>query len=254
MSFNAHVSVLKTGLGKVAPIANPDNDKKKPKSQLFSHPYTNTWVCSRKNGGKTSLLFHILKRLLKRNTIVITMCPSHSKDVAWRSIIEWLDEHERTHFEYYGLNDRGEDEGDEAESPIDSLIHYLKTSTDDPKLKLDYVIIFDDLGTEVRDRRLSNLLKKNRHFKCNIIISSQFATDLEPQAIAQIDNCFLSKGNNIDKLEHVCKLLDLPIEFDEFNSLYNIGTERPFSFLHIDTRKNKYYSNFDYELIDKAKP
>ena len=37
----------------------------------------------------------------------------------------------------------------------------------------EYIIIFDDLSSELKSQSLLTLLRKNRHFKTKLIISSQ---------------------------------------------------------------------------------
>src|SRR6185437_11733738 len=51
----------------------------------------------------------------------------------------------------------------------------------------EYIIIFDDLSSELKSRSLLSLLKFNRHFKSKLIISSQWLHDLLPESRKQID-------------------------------------------------------------------
>ena len=58
----------------------------------------------------------------------------------------------------------------------------------------EYMIIFDDLISELKSRSLFSLLKPHRHFKAKLIISSQWLNDLLPESRKQIDLFLLFKG------------------------------------------------------------
>ena len=58
----------------------------------------------------------------------------------------------------------------------------------------EYMIIFDDLSSELKSRSLLSLLKFNRHFKAKLIISSQWLHDLLPESRKQIDLFLIFKG------------------------------------------------------------
>ena len=58
----------------------------------------------------------------------------------------------------------------------------------------EYMIIFDDLSSELKSRSLLSLMKFNRHFKAKLIISSQYLNDLLPESRKQIDLWLISKA------------------------------------------------------------
>ncbi len=118
-----------------------------------------------------------------------------------------------------------------------------------PKLKAaEKIFVFDDLGQELRHDSISQLMKTNRHQHAKVILSSQWITDLHPQAIKQLDYCLLFKSFNKEKLERIHSLLDLGILYDEFEALYKYATSTPFSFLYIDVRNEQYRKNFNESL------
>ena len=51
----------------------------------------------------------------------------------------------------------------------------------------EYMIVFDDLSDELKSKSLFTLMKKNRHFKTKLIISSQWLHDLLPESRKQLD-------------------------------------------------------------------
>lgn len=246
--IRGRIEVLPLVGGKrIRPLENKDNDVKK-KNQLFSHPYSNIALIAKKNSGKTSLINHILKRLANKKTFVLIVCPTAHKDPGWRQILDMLDSKDVT---YETLSSYNETDEETSESAFDLFINYMQSvdTQDMPENKKPrFIIVSDDMGQANRDKRVASLMKKNRHLKLNFIISSQWGTDLSPDSISQIDQCFLSRGNNQQKLQHITSKLDIPIEFDLFHEIYKEATEKPYSFLRIDVRSNKYYVGFSHEI------
>jgi hypothetical protein len=74
-----------------------------------------------------------------------------------------------------------------------------------------YVIIFDNLSSDLKDPNVSHILKKNRHLKTKIIISSQYILDIAPISRRQIYVNMLFSGLNEDKLMEVFKNADLNV-------------------------------------------
>ena len=64
----------------------------------------------------------------------------------------------------------------------------------------EYIIIFDDLSSELKSKSLLSLLKFNRHFKAKLIISSQWLHDLLPESRKQIDLFLIFKGFSEEKI------------------------------------------------------
>ena len=60
----------------------------------------------------------------------------------------------------------------------------VKKSIDEPKKPVapECIFIFDDMSAELRKEDINCLLKKHRHYKCKIILSSQSTTDLNPSS------------------------------------------------------------------------
>ena len=108
-----------------------------------------------------------------------------------------------------------------------------------------YCFVFDDISTELKDLSMPAFLKVHRHYQAMSIISSQYPLDLESSGRKQIDDWILFKGHSKDKLESIHKDSDVEIEFDEFNNIYHHAVKPNYSWLHVDTRKNKLTQRFD---------
>jgi hypothetical protein len=116
-------------------------------------------------------------------------------------------------------------------------------------LSPEYMIIFDDLSSELKSRSLLSLLKFNRHFKAKLIISSQWLHDLLPESRKQIDLFLIFKGFPDKKLTEIYRDCDSGVPFDTFLQMYKKATKKPHSFLYIDTRNDSFRRNFDSKFI-----
>lgn len=112
----------------------------------------------------------------------------------------------------------------------------------------EYILCFDDLGEDLRKKAVSQLLIKNRHFKCKVIILSQWLNFLRPVAIRQLDYVLMFGGFNEDKLEELHQKLDLPIEIPDFVNKYRTATKEKYHFLYIDIAEDVYKEGFNNKL------
>ena len=103
------------------------------------------------------------------------------------------------------------------------------------KLSHEIIFIFDEQGSLLRNQKVTDLLKKNRHYKTKVIISSQYIHDLQPGALKQLDYMIVFGGQPEDKLKLIHKHLDLSFSFDMFHNIYKQATSKCFSFLYIYT-------------------
>lgn len=113
------------------------------------------------------------------------------------------------------------------------------------RLSPQFILVFDDLGEDLRKKSISQLLIKNRHYRCKTIILSQWISYLPPTAIRQLDYVILFGGFPSDKLEDLHKKLDLSDSPEEFEAEYKAATAKKYSFLTIDIVDNTYRTKFD---------
>ena len=117
----------------------------------------------------------------------------------------------------------------------------------------EYIIIFDDLSSELKSSSLLRLMKFNRHFKTKLIISSQWLHDLLPESRKQFDVFLIFKGFPLKKCELIYRDCDIAIPFEIFYKIYKKATKKPFSFMYIDTRSDSFRCNFNQEFIIHSK-
>jgi hypothetical protein len=133
--------------------------------------------------------------------------------------------------------------------------HQTSLVAKDPYQSPEYLLVFDDLSTELKDPSFTSLVKKNRHYKVKTITSTQWVHDVRPDALKQMDYILLFKGFTDDKLEKIIRDGALGVDFARLNQLYNHAVKEPFNFLYIDTRHDGFRKNFNqmYKInnIDK---
>ena len=118
------------------------------------------------------------------------------------------------------------------------------------KIACKYLLIFDDISSQLRNNTLlTKLLKMGRHFKCTVIISSQYIHDLEPQALENIDYYLLLKGHRGEKIKKVYEYSDPVITFENFLQLYKTATQDNYNFFYVDKNNSSYRKNFNEEFI-----
>lgn len=270
----------------VKAIPLPEIDPRPVKGcDICSEIYANIFLCAKKKSGKTSALFKILKECTTKKTIIIVFCSTVYKDPNWIEIRKYFEKKGNDIRIYTSLYEDGEDEldklihelseeakeeekeEDHEEKPrldkcdeilvrLGALQNTNKEKEEKPrkpkKCKYqspEYIIVFDDLSTELKSRSLLSLLKKNRHFKTKLIISSQWIHDLLPESRKQIDLFLIFKGFPEKKLGEIYKDCDSGLPFETFYEIYKKSTIKPYSFMYICTRSDSYRCNFDKQFI-----
>ena len=153
------------------------------------------------------------------------------------------------------LQEKAAPDGEEAEEPQCTLPYVSMAETKEESGSAararyqspEYIIILDDLSDELKKKSVETLLKKNRHFKCKVIISSQWLNDIPPAALGQMSVVCLLRGFSVDKLVEFHSKARLGVDQERFVEMYREATSEPFGFLYIDMDKNKYRNKFDRE-------
>lgn len=265
------ISLSKINNDIVKPIKIDVKDSNKPilGADLFSEIYANICIISKKKTGKTTIVYNIIKKCANRNTKVIIFSSTFYKDASFDSIREFCDKHNIYVEGYTSLKD---DNGqDILEGMIKELENEVKEDKEDkePKKKKiislfddsdeeeeekpkkykyrspEYLFIFDDLSNELKSKSINMFLKKNRHFKSKVILSTQYIHDIKPESLKQMDYFLLLRGHSDDKLEQFYKHADLSIDLDVFRKIYKNSTEEKYNFLYIDSNNQEFRKNFN---------
>ena len=239
-------------------------------SKLFPDPYSNIFLVARKRSGKTSAIFKILRECMTKDTTLICFVSTIHKDRTWQLITKYFENKGNNVLKYTSLMEDGinqlealvkhlENENPEDEEEKEKVIQgrgVLKFNDDEEEIKgegkrkskyvpLEYIIVCDDLSDELKNKSLVSLLKKNRHFKAKVIISSQYLNDLLPESLKQIDYWLVFKSIPEEKLQHIYKMADISIPYELFIQIYKKATEKMYSFLYIDTQREQFRRNFN---------
>jgi len=268
------------------PLLNEEDKRPVKGGALFSELYANVFLCAKKKSGKTSTIYKIIKESVGRSTHIIAFVSTLYKDANWKSIRKWC-EMKGVEFEgHTSLNEEGvdmldelvnrlQDEAkfDEEEEEISRRVSKLERKVgihkcpvqidgesdedDEDKQKKkkkekyrapEYLVILDDLSNELKSRSLVTLLKKNRHFKAKILLSSQYLNDLLPEARKQLDYFLVYRGQPEKKLDEIYRDADVNVDKEEFYDIYKFATEKEYSFLYIDTKTSEFRRNFNFKI------
>lgn len=250
---------------KVVPISVPKLKPNKIKGyELFPELYSNIYLCAKKKSGKSSAINKILTNCADKHTALIFFASTIHKDDTLRAIVKKFKKKGNPVMVHTSIKEEkvdklkefldtlkcdDSDDDDEKKEPA----KYIEVDSDDDdkprrkpkKLAPEMIFVFDDLGDELRIPSVNQLLKTNRHYKCKVIISSQYPNDLTPQALKQMDYCILFGGHSQDKLEIFFNHYDLHIPFTQFCALYNDATSKKYNFLYIDRNDQRFRKNFN---------
>lgn len=258
---------------KISKIKLPVRDEKKVRGGDLLPLFSNTFICAKKNSGKTTVIFNILKKCVDKNTIVDLFVSTIEKDRSWIQILEFLKKkgiQVNAH-----MSSTSEDGRDLIKEIIDQPVEFsddesdgeeennglMYISVNEPKeekapvvrrrknkITQKRIVILDDIGNELKKPSIDQLLKVNRHLHSKVILSSQYLNDLSPQARRQIDVWLLFNGCKREKLQTVMRDCDTHLEYPVFEQIYKYATSEKYNFLYIDCHHSKFRRNFNQEI------
>lgn len=255
-------------------------------ADIIPEPYPNIFLLGRKKSGKTSTIFHILKNKVGKKTHVTIISGSVYNDANWKSIRAFLDQNGISYDAYESvtikegsqrinvldnlveeLNMKAEereeeelkkDEKQEGSGTRDTKDIYLdamiggsdkkKKEKKEKYLTPEQIIILDDLSTELRNQSVASLIKKNRHYKALVLISSQYLKDLTPATRQNIDVWIIFRGQEMKLLKTVHEDASVPFSFDQFVGMYKKAMEHDRSFFYVNSTYDDYRIRFTHQF------
>lgn len=259
----------------IEPIKLPTDGQKPLKGHdIFSIPYCNAFLVAKKKSGKTCTIFKILKSLAGKKTQIIVFCSTFYNDASWVEINKHFEKKKINVIPYTSIYENGLNQieefidglTDEAKIPDEDLLKTeiicVGNSEIHTKIKkefmvkkekkhdyVDYILVADDLSSELKDKAFASLLKKNRHFKMVNVLSSQYYLDLDKSGRMNVDYILIWGGQPEEKLRSIHKESDMSISFEDFKKMYDMATAEKYKFLYCDIRNDKFRICFDKEII-----
>jgi hypothetical protein len=242
-------------------------------SDLFPSLYANILILAKKNSGKTTVVYNILKQCADKDTHIIVFSATHAKDATWIAIKEYLEKKGITstfHDDVVedGVNliqvyldqmkkDNKDDDDDGEEEKRENIYNCRYDDTEEvltvkqrkkrakKYLSPEYIFIFDDMSMSLRNPYTSILAKQHRHYKAKVITSTQYIHDCAPDFIKQQDYILLFPSIDAEKIAILYKHIVLPIDFELFLKIYLFITQEKYQFLYIDINKSTFRKNFN---------
>lgn len=240
---------------KVEPVDGGEkfNPKKIIGYDYFNEPFCNIFIVARKNSGKTTLIYNILRHVMdpkyKSKQHVHFFVGTIKHDKLYDSIKELLDYHEIDYDENDSLYDP-----ESGENLIEKMMKEINDVDKDNYEYAQHIFIFDDLSLELKKSLvIPVLMKENRHLKSKIIISSQYITDIVPAARSQVDYCLAFYGLSNSNLLNLYDSLNIWLpDYEVFKKLYIAVTKPLYNFLYIDNIKKEFRANFNISIKDQS--
>lgn len=236
--------------------------------------YANIYICAQKRSGKTNLINKILEKCIDSDTQVIVFAATHDLDDNWKYIKEQLEKRKINAMYYSAIEE-------DKHNNLEDVLKYMKDAItsaeikqteDNPnnyiqivkfdvskgvKLKVKqpkkqvpkFMLIFDDMTVELKNKDIGKLLKTFRHYKSKVIVSSQWPNDIKPEARKQIDFFLLFGGHSKEKLEVLYTDMGISMPFESFYDVYKNITKEKYQFLYVNQHTGELRHNFDKKII-----
>jgi hypothetical protein len=220
--------------------------------ELFKSPYCNIGIFSSKNRGKTTLINTIIWKSIDKNTKVHIFCSTIEKDPSWIAISEKLAQKGIDVFTYSSIFPESKDDVGLADIFASKKEEEDDKDSKDEKRKViapELLIIFDDMPVEeLRHKLVYNILKKNRHYKAQIIISSQYGLDINANSRKQVDYWLLLGGLQESMLKNIYNSGGFSMSFEIFMKMYKQATREQYGFLMASSIFEDYRINFSEQF------
>lgn len=216
---------------------------KKPVNPIYDEAFPNIFIVGRKESGKTNLILNILRNIVDPKTIIVLFCSTHDTSTMWKFIKQEF----ASQIAAFTSIVEHDIKTKKDINNLDAFIARMKK----PKRNLEdnnYIVIFDDISDETRNKSLKKLFKENRHYKTTTIASSQSAKDLLPGCISQLGICLMLDGIDDDNVEHLRSHMGLWFRPKDFIRAYKVATAKKYDFLYVDRAANKLRQNFNTQI------
>jgi hypothetical protein len=271
------IKVFKLNTHEVRPIPKDEEDDRPVLGGDIIQLNSNVYCVAPTACGKTTVIFHMLKKICSKKTTLVLLVSTACNDENWLAIKKWAKQKGIRVIEHNSMKENGKDilaeyvdemmaeakakeekEAQEAEmmyrKRIEKSPYAFPVDEEEKKEKRSkyrsskYVYVFDDLANEICSSSYENLLKKARHFEITTITSSQDMKDCKPASRAQFRQFLLWKGLNEERLENIYNCIGAQMPYEKFKCMYHYATKEKYSFFYVAPRTQDYRINFNKQF------
>ena len=176
-------------------------------------PFTISLLLGRRNTGKSTLLKDLLFHLQEHSDVCICFTPTESAAALFRTITPGALVHDT------GL----------SLAVLEQLMSVQREIGRTPgKTMRRVTLVLDDCSSNaaaLRSPVISDLFRNGRHQKITVLLTSQYATDLNPGLRAQVDYTFCMRDGCVQNKKRLHQLYAGSIaKFEDFSSVFNTVT------------------------------
>jgi hypothetical protein len=91
--FYNYIVMIKINNLKVKPLKTEFTEKKIKHAEMFNNAYPNIFISAKKNSGKSTLIYNILKHCATNKTIIRLFSTTYENDNTIRSMLEKFDKY-----------------------------------------------------------------------------------------------------------------------------------------------------------------
>ena len=139
------------------------------------------------------------------------------------------------------------------------MVRKIKRKNTKPKPKKkgviapEHILVFDDLSSDLRNKSISRLLTKNRHYKLKCFLACHSVNNLEKMALSCVDYFHVFGNVSNEKIDELKDKVNITFKNDskkdsKLQRIYDFATARPYSFLYIDRVNCEFRKNFNEKL------
>ena len=238
-------------------LKNKNKDKKFVHKELFNEQFPFIYISSKKNSGKSNLIYNILINMaLPKKTKIYLFSKTYENDNTTINMIDKISKYNE--IELFDDLEYENQQGEKYKNILDKLINDIKQDIAENKDKLKklpytyprHIFIFDDFSELLKDKVLEGIIKRHRHYLTSFIISSQSYTDLKPNVRNQVNFLILFKEIPINRLKMIYDEKIKGLDYEKFIELYMYATTDKYNFLLLNCDDNKDIRlNFNMKFI-----
>lgn len=238
-------------------LKNKNKDKKFVHKDLFNEQFPFIYISSKKNSGKSNLIYNILiNMVLPHKSKIYLFSKTYENDNTTINMIDKISKYNE--IQLFDDLEYENQEGEKYKNILDKLISDIKLDIAENKDKLKklpytyprHIFIFDDFSELLKDKVLEGIIKRHRHYLTSFIISSQSYTDLKPNVRNQVNFLILFKEIPINRLKLIYDEKIKGLDYDKFIELYIAATNERYNFLLLNCDDNKdIRQNFNMKFI-----